>query len=478
MRRWVGVLLGTLLIPLAAIGGEFSGAVTSDLRINLLGVPGIEIADFDADLDIDYTICGVTFGATAIVDDSELHYVLFDAWGSFGGLWFSSYAQFSGYEPQILWDLDLFAVVAGLSIGGLETYGAFIIDNSYGWISHLNRSDRLVRYGAVIGMAARIGACSFMVDVAFDGYVFYLHPHYYHSYIVSRGWFVLDAVRRPDSPFACAMYQPGDPFTFAFKTCDLWRLGWGIGVYPDETPCTPEFESAHIFVDFPLGCLDMSTEVRLDCVEGFDEVRLHIEDLDLGIPYLQIEEIYVEYGVVGKGLTLDWELALGDVACIVPRFGIVETRDDGVPVFDGIQLFGLIAEYTHSGVTLKVGTRFTEDLGWLYAFDRYGNFLWYIGSPLPTCPPPWCEPMREYDEYFALIVDGETCCGGGFGLSVCTWFDVNDDNPDGDAAGIFGWEETQFEGYLDIGPNTTLTGGLSILNEGLNWMQVGVEFVF
>ncbi len=473
MRYLVGALFCVLVLSITVFCGEFSGTMTSDLRINLLGVPAIAVADFDADLDIDYTLCDATFGATAIVDDSELKYVLFDAWGHLGAIWFTSYLQFGGPVLDNPLDFDLFATIAGLSIGGVDLYAALAVDDRY------RKDIDGPLWGYAFGAAGAIGECRLMVNAFFSLWVYYKSPYYNIVNGRTDSWFILRSSLLRNEEHRCAFYRYGDYFPFAYKVCGDWYVGQNASVHwNEEEPCAPEMERVSIYVDMPFACFDqlrVSLEFYGDV--GFGDVAFEVAHLDVGIPFLEIEEFTVWYSVGQKYLDVDWDLVGGGVVCVEPWLRIARSGESNTPVFDGIQVPGLIAELAYGGVALKMGTRFNEEDD-DYAFDRYGNREHSESDPQLWCAPPYCEAMTAYDEYYALIVDGESCCGGGFGLSIFNWFDVDDDNPNGDAAGIFGWEETRIEGYLDIGTNATLTGGLSILNEGLNWLEVGMEFVF
>ncbi len=474
MRYLVGMLVLVLLLSVAAVGGEFSGLLTSDLRINLLGVPDVQVADFDADLDIDYEICGLTFGATTIVDESELEYILFDAWGTLGAIWFTSYLQFGGPEDGDPMDFELFATIAGLSLGGVDMFGAMAIDRRY--------DDEIPRYGWTLGAAGAVGECRLMVLLEVDMEVYYYSPDYYSGY---RYWdgYVLASTIFPGSKEACMFYRYGDRFPFAFKTCDDWEVGWPVNSDDDGEPCAPCFEQISFAIDMPLGCLHPLIWIQYHHSEwsgdGQFYASIFLFDIELGIPFLEIDYLDIYYDPEDKDIYWSWGLVLGDAVCIEPWFDIdygKQQQSSGGPIFDGIELAGLSLEYAFNGVTFKWGTLFSV---W-DSFDVHGNRYPYY-YPERHCAPRSCEWMSGYDEYYALIIDGESCCGGGFGLSIFTWFDVDDDG-DGwwgvDPAGIFGWEELRIEGYIDIGTNTTLTGSLSIRNEGLNWMQVGVEFAF
>ena len=235
----------------------------------------------------------------------------------------------------------------------------------------------------------------------------------------------------------------------------------------------------------PLGCLNPLIVIGIwDVAEGLTtdfvcNATIILYDLSLGIPFFELDRLEIGFWPGQKAVFSTWELLVADVFCIEPWFGIgrgnlATTPEPAVsasaPIFDGLELLGLSLELAYNGVTFKAGTAFGD------AFDRYGNR--HAGRyPWLYCEPWRCEVMEDYDEYYGLIIDGDSCCGGGFGLSIFVWFDAYDVG-DKDTAGIFGWEETRFEGYVDIGTNATLTGSLSILNEGLNWIQVGMEFVF
>jgi hypothetical protein len=467
------------LVSTVAVGGEFSGKLTSDLLIDLSNPAGFEMTNFQADLDLDYSLSDVTLGLVAIIDASELQYILFDAWGNAGPLWFTSYLQFGGPVNDIPMDFDLFATIAGVSIAGIDMYGVFAIDDRYTGL--LDDPDPAV--GWQYGVAGYAGDIGLMIEISSDMYIYYEQGYYYNHW----GGYVLSGTIWPDSNYACSFYQLGDRFPFAWKNCDGWYVGYPIWVDQtgDETPCHAEFDRLNILITMPFTCLDLSANINFWCPEGDPDATVFdawflIENIDIGVPFLELEYIEVDFAPDRKWAYFDWGLLIADTICIQPVFEILYPDWNGMRgerySFDGFQLLALTLEYTYNGVTFKTGTSFSEYGGF---FDRYGNrYPW--GYPEIACPTLWCESMNFYNEYFGLIIDGDSCCGGGFALSIFTWFDDGDIyTEDGaDAAGIFDWEETRIEGYFDIGVNTALTGSLSVVNEGLNWMQFGVEVTF
>ncbi len=458
MRYLVCVLFVLVLLSTVAFGGEFSGRFTSDLRFDLFGMSDITVADFDADVDIDYTLSTITLGAIATIDESQLEYLLFDAWGWLGAIWFTSYLQFGGPDEGDPLDFELFGTIAGLTVAGVDMYGAIAIDRR-AW----NEDDEIPRFGWTFGAAGMIGECRLMVEAAFDLSVHYESPHYEEEYWT---WYVLASTMWPGWPGECTYYQYGEQFPFAIKLCDDWSAGPTFWADPRNLePCAPSFNRLTTWLSVPIGCLDpqIVIEYTYDDVgdRGYFYASLWLFDIGLGIPFLELDTFQIYFTPAGKSVWWEWGLLVGDVFCIEPWFELDS-------------LLGLSVEYEVNGITFKAGTLFDPH----ESFDRYGNRDYNTGYPWLYCSSRACEWMEAYDEFFALIIDGESCCGGGFGLSIFTWFDIDDDDPSGDAAGIFGWEETRIEGYLDIGTNTTLTGSLSFLNEGLNWIQVGVDFVF
>ncbi len=474
MRYLAGVLVAVLAsIPLVA--GEFSGLLTSDLRIELSSAPNLRVAEFDADLDIDYAVRGLTLGATAIVDRSQLEYVLFDAWGRAGAFWFTSYLQFGGPGEGDEFDFDVFATIAGLSIGSIDLFAAGAIDTGFYLVN-----DGVPHFAWTFGAAGAIGRCRIGLQAGFGLEIIYYGPDYENA-----AWseFVLASTIWPDAESTCTFYRYGDRFPFAFKVCDDWSVGPQIWADPlTLETCETCLSELTLFVDVPLGCLRPLIVIDYFYYAFHDESLLaayvYLYDLDLGIPFLELDTLEIYFVPSGKEIIKsEWGLLVGDVLCIEPWFAI-DAGEDGEehgPSFDGVELKGLSLELAATGIAFKVGTSFDPTSP--SSFDRYGNRdrHWF---PRPDCAPHVCEAMFGYDEYVAFIIDGESCCGGGFGLSIFSWFDVDDDNPWGDDAGIFGWEELRIEGYLDIGTNATLTGSLSILNEGLNWMQVGLDVAF
>jgi len=106
-------------------------------------------------------------------------------------------------------------------------------------------------------------------------------------------------------------------------------------------------------------------------------------------------------------------------------------------------------------------------------------------DPDIVCPPYICNSWSftryaQYDEYLAIIVDGASCCGGAFTVSIFNWFDAGDDNLQFGAnpAGVFDWEQTEIAFSVGIGANITLLGGLSVTSDDLEYLKIVAQFVF
>jgi len=129
------------------------------------------------------------------------------------------------------------------------------------------------------------------------------------------------------------------------------------------------------------------------------------------------------------------------------------------------------------GITFKAGHRFTN-LAWDIYFDPYysayqGAFspwgeVFTYGTVIPSCQ--W---NRDYDEFFAIEVDGDSCCGGLFDAWIYSWFDV--DQP---GTAFMDWAETVIGVDVMIGSNTTFAFHAGLKSTDLNFLDIGIKFIW
>jgi len=121
------------------------------------------------------------------------------------------------------------------------------------------------------------------------------------------------------------------------------------------------------------------------------------------------------------------------------------------------------------GVTFKAGTLFNNiwgDTGFAKVGDEScdsdDTYCWDSNGNLVDIPDCCIDPY--YDEYFAILIDGDACCGGAFAVEVYNWFE--DEQTDA----FMDWIETEVDISIGIGSNTTLSFGFDLGQSGLlNW---------
>jgi len=212
-----------------------------------------------------------------------------------------------------------------------------------------------------------------------------------------------------------------------------------------------------------------------------------IEHIDIGLDWLEIGMLGIRFGLMeyweaeemkqgyGKGVDLELALIVADTLCVTPYF-----EGDNYTLND-IELMALTLVYEISpGILLKAGEMFGDD-DWenyaSWAERRWG--LWsHWGDVLPY---HW--QLREYgghyeldyddyEEYFAIEVSGDSCCGSSFDVFVYSWFDT-------DQTGAFmDWEETVVGIQVGVGQNTTVRLVTFLDADGLDQLDLIVGFVW
>jgi len=495
-----------LLVAVGLIGAaqQLSGFAFTGLWLDLGPPPtGFGLEHFLSVIDIDYALCNFTLGATAVayawkigpaVMAQGLDAIYFDAYGWLGAVSFSSFGEFSttlyglgGLDGfgDIGAGLAQWASIAWLSIAGLDLYGFALLDRRVELVVVPQEPvEWNARYGTGFAFGAQgvAGECSIAAEIQFNlwsaiqyhppgvgaiGYVFMKHLY------LARGQ-------------ACLVYQPGTHFFPSYLGCYdwYWQAPYALSSVV-QSQCYVVFSGADVLVGFPFACTDVFAHARFTC-DGFDELGVHAFDISLGdCSWLELDEIEITYTLQTKSVnTIDLDLVFCDFVCIEPFFEL----DMDNTLLEALVFRGFMVETEITkGVTFKAGTVFQPDDyveiingGWY--FDDLGNR--FAGEPDLVCPPDGCFVIYPYlyDEYFALIVDGDSCCGGGFTFSIFNWFDIDDDNPfaslvvpSEQSAGMFGWEHTLIDFSVDVGWNTTLVTGLSVKNEGLDWMKIGFK---
>ena len=479
MVRWALVVACVVIIGLgsAGVGGELTGFAYSALWLDLSG-SAVNTMNFFGVIDIDYRMGEFTLGSTAIVYSGVgLTDLMFDAYGWLGSVYGSSIVVFdaSGSQSEAL---TAWTSIAWLEIAGVDLYAFSSLGRDY-------RSSE-IGIGYALGGQGMAGDISLAVEAQFNMVdpVPYLPPLTSGSCLQPP--FLVEGYRLAARGWSCQLYEPGTNFFQGFLLPG--GMNWLFPRYGlvGQPSCCSWFSGFDFVANIPFGCLDLWAHGRFSCDLGFDFIEFETYDIEL-LSWLELDFLQVRFTVQTKSLSSDFDLILFESVCIDPIFEL-EIEDMGVK---GITLRGLVAAYEVSpGVLFKAGTIIQPDDpadNHGYSFDAQGDPWPCMGDPDVEpeilCPPYWslgALPTSGYDEYIAIIVDGDSCCGGAFMFSIFNWFDTGDDDLYGppDPAGIFDWEASEVSFSVGIGSNFTLLGGLSVTNEDLGYLKIGVEFLF
>lgn len=244
--------------------------------------------------------------------------------------------------------------------------------------------------------------------------------------------------------------------------------------------CSLCWSGANIIVEKSLACFDLITQFGYEVYVNDHGVyvesphcyfRVGLRDVNVGIPWLMIKTFDTTFRLnpweSEKEVLCDFDLVVRECACFTPYLSVQQN----VMSLEGIALNALLTSYTWNGVTFKAGHLFSKNgFGWwdaslgawtrLYGFDETGALTNYDELVY----------NRDYDEYFAIVVDGDRCGCGPVSFSLINWFDTGHSN------GIFDWTEMLANLEVGIGSNIRRIFGVSMRRTGLNWFGIGFEF--
>jgi hypothetical protein len=416
---------------------------------------------FDSTLTLDYTTCGWTFSSTAIFEKHFFSNLFFEAEGSVGAFGFYGVLDFNPQTPSFKYMLG----AVDVSIAGVTFYGIGMIYNG-NWNNALPPDSGI---GAIVGGYGVAGDCSVWVEAQFNmgGILWAVH-------LFGYDW-VIDHVTWYDSGVYCTGWEK--------------PTSWLFGLV--QTDCCLCWSGLDIYVEYPFACFDLLTTLAFGCTTGFESVCFKIDDICLGIDWLILDDLDICFTVQTKSVCAQFELVLADCICFTPYLSLAMHGQEGNNAFiDGIVLNALTVEYDMGqGVTFMAGTLFNRVWGdtgiakWDHDPPETGDcdsdstWGWTAAGALSEYAACWVdyEPdmeMSRYDEYFAILVDGDACCGGAFSVSVFNWFDDNQ------VGAFMDWVDTRAAISVGIGSNTTISSSFSLTAGGLNWVIMGVCFTF
>ena len=433
-------------LGLAAFAGPLSGSWSISGNIGYTDEGQVAellvLNAFYSTLVLDYTTCGWTFSSTADFDKHDFTNLYFEGTGAVGAFGFYGVLDFIPQTPSF----DFLIGFVDLSIAGVTAYAGGGIRNFDAGIDDTPNTG----VGFVVGGFGVAGDCSVWVEAQFNFSALIGSIEY-------RGYDATIARTLYYDTYLCAEVKPG---------------------YNVQTAgCTAAWSGLDVYVRYPFACFDLLTTVAFDCEVGFDEVCFKIDDICTGLDWLLLDDLDICFNVQTKSVCGQFELVLGDCLCFTPYLSLVMDGDHGM--IDGIQLNALTIEYDMGqGVTFKAGTLFNNSWGNTgfakidddATCDSDDDMCWDSDGGLTDVAG--CCIDATYDEYFAILVDGDACCGGAFSVEVFNWFE--DEQTDS----FMDWEETEVDISIGIGSNTTLSVGFDLDMDGLDNMGLGVKFTF
>ena len=415
MKRALVFSLLIVGLSVAAYGGGLvSGTWDFDVTVNT-PTTGATFA-ITSLLYVDYAISGWTFGFNGFVGDAGLFDLSFDIAGVLGAFSLYSFVDFSATAFQN------WSSAAMVSIAGVDIWAAFALEPG--------------KSGGALGGHGVAGDVEIWAEVDFG-----LSSLMYNWY--TYGWgYVVDF-----EPYYSCVY------------------GWTNGAFSlatTVTDCSLAFSNLDIWVEIPFCCLDLLTKINFDCTNGFDYVQFELDDIDLGVSWFQLDDLNIKFTTQTKSITsVDFTLTLGDAVCLTPYFDVAM---EGLYIVDGIQLHALLLECEFNGVTFKAGEIFTGSK--YVAFTPTGG-LWLASySAYTNCY------IAGADEFFGLVIDGDSCCGGLFDAGFYTFFDM------GNSAGIFDWILCTADVSVGIGSNADISFGIDVTPAAITKIELGFEYTF
>jgi hypothetical protein len=395
--------------------------------------PAFGLGGFDSALTIGYTIGGWTLSSTALLDETGLWNIFFDAGGALGGFVVRSLVDFDATAPE----LRAWLSSVRTAIGGVRFYGLFMIDDVHGGGAI---GDAWFGTGSTLGAIWEGDSLAVWAQVQFN-----MTDSSRYVYLYGVDW-LMDH--------------------FVFEDCGYWYVPPTSSYVDVQTGgCSVFFSGLSLYVEFPICCADVLAQVSFSD-SGLDHILLELLNVDLGLTWMNVEWVDLWYTLDSKSANVVFETSIADNLCFTPYIGLT----GGGAFIDGIELRALLFECTWNGYTFKAGHLFDEN-GWEehlnYAWRPYGwtwdGELSYLAS---------CKVPDGYDEFFGIEVLGDACCGGEYGLSAFAWFDT------GKSTGIFDWVETRVMFRTAISPNIDLRFGMSVTQSGHNWVGMGFDLTW
>ena len=446
----VMVVLACLCAFTAAVYGQISGSWSTFLRTDLTGATWD--TELDSVLDIDARLAPWTLDATAHFRDTAFDLLQFQAAGDLGPLEIYSLVEFFPLQTA---SLRIAASSVQLTLGGMNLY-------ALGTLSpHPLILGSGPGAGLLLGGWTLMGEAEVHIQTAFNMWS-------YAFVVANEGFatFLRGMAARPQ----CDEYG-----------LSLW---WWPSIYYDffiplESTCSLTWSSTEILVKAPFLCTELTAMLSLMNLPLFGapsfSASFLVENVSTGLPWLWVDPIILSFSPQEKNLATFFDLRFGEFACITPYFTYEPAAIPGTEaILSAIRLDAITLHCDITpGVSFKGGHRFS-DFGFdfdLYelpvaAFTAWGDFVYWRYSG-DTGGQVW---NVDYDEYYALLVDGDSCCGGQFDAWFYFWFDTTQ------TGAFFDWAEIVLGADVDIAHDATIKFHLGVLPGEIHFIDFGFEF--
>ncbi|MFC2105358.1 hypothetical protein ACFLS0_01180 [Candidatus Bipolaricaulota bacterium] len=465
-KIWVCAALLVLAAGVMGVAGEFTGRFTS---VSEFEFDPFSLDWFETLVEIDYLQSGWTFGATALFVNDDFEFIFFDVEGCLGAINLRSVAGFDPFDYYAGSPLfEYWNSYATMTLAGVDLYAILLVSNQWYYDVYWDDWEDLPNE---VGVGLRMGGWGSVGDVTLYGEV----------------QFNVDSYGYEDGPYWIWAYgfENFAPVFLGHVNYEDW-YGWSDWYWTDSefTPhhptCTLPWSGADFILLAPFTCFDLYVGLGFTCDMGFDYLDFFVEHIDLGLPWLEMAYIDLWFETDSKEVTWAFDFILADFVCIKPYLSL-DTGTNGFSI-DGVVLNALTLEYEVSpGIIFKAGEKFTEDewldyvtwteqewAGWTAwgEIAAWQDNLWEYGWDTVI------SDYSDYDEYLALEIAGDSCCGGQFDMFIYNWFDIEQ------TEAFMDWAETIAGLRLGIGSNTTLIFTLYVSIDGLEWIDVGMDFVW
>jgi len=395
----------------------FTGSWATDICFGpITGGQALLVHDFLSTLDLDYTVGGWIFGMSLILDSAGLDNVYFDATGNLGAFSISSFLDFKP-DPANPYFVS-WQNAAQVSIAGVQFYGLMAVSNFDAQTSDIGT-------GFALGAIGTAGDLKVGAEIDFN-LASSLGTVWDYGFDTLTSWVSL--------------------------SCGTWTKGTLVVQTRGSCVCWTNFD---LWAQFPFTCFSVLTKLNFNPTIGFNTFIVEMNDIDIGIPWLLLDDVDITFGIASKVITLDWQLVFSGV-CFTPYF----TLDvSGTPAnqIDGISLRALLLSYSWNGVTFKAGEIFEY-----YHFTPTGG--------LTTTHA--CAISETYNEFFGVEIDGDSCCGGAFSAGVYNFFQT------GATSGIFDWQLTSVNLEFGIASNLSLRLSLTVNTVQITTLCIGFTFTW